>query len=112
MTHARGCRYEKVTSELGNHMKLTCYEDDRKTKISIGEGSTKVVETGHAGAWVPITDDRKVGASSRPALVPLVLVGREGYTCASPPAGTPCVVLFPREGLRARLVSLCSRSPL
>lgn len=59
------CAREKVVSEHGNHLKLTCYEEDNGGKLRIGEGSTKVVETGQAGAWVPITDDRKVGRLGR-----------------------------------------------
>lgn len=55
--------HRKVLNEFGNHLKLTCYEDDHGGKARIGEGSTKVMETGHAGAWVPITDDRKVHSS-------------------------------------------------
>eukprot|EP00752_Nemacystus_decipiens_P001854 g1787.t1 len=48
-----------VQSEHGNSLKLTCYEEQAGGKALIGEGSTKVVETGMEGTWVPITDDRR-----------------------------------------------------
>ena len=50
----------QVQSEHGNSLKLTCYEEQAGGKALIGEGSTKVVETGVEGTWVPITDDRRV----------------------------------------------------
>ncbi|CAN0274635.1 unnamed protein product [Pylaiella littoralis] len=48
-----------VTSEHGNSLKLTCYEEQAGGKTLIGEGSTKVAETGPEGTWIPITDDRR-----------------------------------------------------
>lgn len=51
-----------MDSEHGNSLKLTCYEEDSGGKVLIGEGSTKVVETGADGAWVPVTDERRVSA--------------------------------------------------
>lgn len=50
----------QVTSEHGNSLKLTCYEEQAGGKTLIGEGSTKVAETGPEGTWIPITDDRRV----------------------------------------------------
>ncbi|CAM9828390.1 unnamed protein product, partial [Scytosiphon promiscuus] len=48
-----------VQSEHGNSLKLTCYEEQAGGKTLIGEGSTKVVETGLEGMWVPITDEQR-----------------------------------------------------
>eukprot|EP00903_Cladosiphon_okamuranus_P008065 g7779.t1 len=48
-----------VPSEHGNSLKLTCYEERAGGKSLIGEGSTRVVESGAEGTWVPITDDRR-----------------------------------------------------
>lgn len=55
----------QVQSERGNSLKLTCYEEQAGGKALIGEGSTKVVETGMEGTWVPITDDRRVRERER-----------------------------------------------
>lgn len=51
-----------MKDEHGNSLKLTCCEDELGEKRLIGQGSTKVVETGADGMWVPITDERRVRA--------------------------------------------------
>lgn len=58
------CKTEiyQVKGEHGNSLTLTCYEEEMGEKRLIGKGSTKVVETGADGIWVPITDTRWVRA--------------------------------------------------
>lgn len=80
-----------VDTEHGNHLKVTVYEEEMgHNKMLVGEGSTKVLETGVAGAWVPITDDRK--AVTGEVLIRCTFKGARTPKPVSTPAGQRSII--------------------